>query len=63
MTAERNEDLGAPLLSVADAADLSGVHAKTIHRAIWAGKLKHLKVGALLRIRPADLVAYWDREA
>ncbi len=62
MTAELGGNAGAPLLTVVEAAELSGVHAKTIYRAIWAGKLKHLKVGALLRIRSADLVAYWARE-
>ena len=49
--------LGAPLLTIPEAAEWCGVHAKTIRRRIKAGKLRALKIGKLDRIHPEDLLA------
>ena len=46
------------LLSVGDVADLLGVLERTVYRHVWAGKLPHVKVGRLIRIRPSDVHQY-----
>ena len=48
-------------MSIAEAAEWCGVSEKTIRRAIAAGKPRARKIGALQRIRPADLEDFVDR--
>jgi excisionase family DNA binding protein len=45
------------LLSVADVADLLGVCRATVYRMVWRGDLAHIRVGAAVRVHPADLRA------
>ena len=54
--------LGAPPMSVEDAAEWCDVHEKTIYRAIESGKLKARKVGTRWRIRPEALLAFYEGE-
>jgi excisionase family DNA binding protein len=63
MKIEPHPNLGAPLLTIEAAADWADVHPKTIWRKIKAGELEAHKVGSLWRIRPEDLVAYYEGEA
>lgn len=46
------------LLKVTEAAERLNVAPLTVYRAIKAGKIPAVRVGKLLRIRPADLEAY-----
>lgn len=62
MTTEPHPNLGAPLMTVDDAAEWCDVSDKTIRRAIKAGKLEAHKVGSQWRIRPEILVAYYEGE-
>ena len=62
MTSDAYPVLGAPLLTIIEAADWADVHPKTIRRAIKAGELEAHKVGSQWRIRPEVLVAYYEAE-
>ena len=42
------------LQTIADIADEFRVHDKTVRRWIWSGKLRAIRLGRQLRIRPAD---------
>lgn len=48
----------AMAVDIHEAARLASVSASTIRRAISAGKLRAAKLGASVRIRPADLDAW-----
>lgn len=50
------------LLSPAEVAALANVSRKTIYHEIDRGSLRVLHVGRQLRIDPADLAGYLDRE-
>jgi putative molybdopterin biosynthesis protein len=53
---------GTVLLSPADAARLAQVSRETIYREIDRGELPARHVGRQLRIDPAELHAYLNRE-
>jgi excisionase family DNA binding protein len=53
--------LGAPLLTVDDAAAHAKVSTKTVRRWIEAEDLPALHLGKLLRIRPEDLARFLER--
>ena len=39
------------LLSVREIAEAFGTDAKTVRRWIWTGKLKHFKLGNIVRVK------------
>ena len=49
------------LLTVQEVADRIGVHKRTIEREIERKKLKVVRIGRSVRIRPEDLEAYLMR--
>jgi excisionase family DNA binding protein len=51
----------APFLTIADAAERLGVSSKTVRRLISAGRIPAFRVGRLVRIKPADLDAAFER--
>jgi len=50
-----------PLRSVADVADLLGVHPRTVRRLIAAGDLAAHRIGRSVRISDGDLRSYLAR--
>src|SRR5437762_10409074 len=50
------------LLTLAEAAQVLGVSARTAQRLLDREELKGIKVGRQWRFRKADLAAYLDRE-
>ena len=46
---------GTQLVSVAEAARITGCHPETIRRRIRVGELPHVRVGRAIRIHPADV--------
>jgi excisionase family DNA binding protein len=43
------------LLSIGDVAERVGVCRATVYRMVWRGDIPHIRVGAAIRIHPADL--------
>jgi excisionase family DNA binding protein len=56
--AKRHPTLEHPLLTVADAAEITGVCTKWIRTQISQGNLKSHRFGRLVRISPEDLEAF-----
>jgi excisionase family DNA binding protein len=54
-TVAASEKLAVDIIT---AADMASVSASTIRRAIAAGHLRAAKLGAVVRIRPADIDAW-----
>ncbi len=50
-------------LTAAEAAGRLRVNRQTVYRAIWAGKLRGVRVGRLWRIEEAALAKYLDGQA
>lgn len=48
------------LWSVAEVADMLGVHRNTVHREVQRGRLHSVRVGRLRRFRREDIEAYID---
>jgi excisionase family DNA binding protein len=48
----------SPYLSKTEAAEIVGLHPKTIEREIQRGKLRAFKPAGKIRIRPSDLDAW-----
>ncbi len=55
--------LGEPLLSIADVADHTGKHPRTVHRWIKSRRLRASRAGGQWLIRPEDLRRFLDPEA
>lgn len=49
------------MFSVAELAELLGVHRNTIHREVRRGRLVSVRVGKLRRFRPEDVETYLER--
>jgi excisionase family DNA binding protein len=56
--AERTVVVDAQCLSYDQVADVLGVSERTVRRLVRSGRLPHVPIGALRRIRTADLVDY-----
>jgi excisionase family DNA binding protein len=52
--------LGEQFLSIADAAELFKVNHRTIRTLIKDGKIRAIRVGAQIRIEPAELRRYLE---
>ena len=46
------------LLTVDEVAERLKCHPQTVRRWIWSGKLKHVKVGGLVRVSEEELVMF-----
>ena len=51
---------GSNLLTVAEVADCLGVSTQSVRRHIKDGRLKHVRVGHLVRLRPYDVLSFVD---
>jgi excisionase family DNA binding protein len=58
-TAEQND---LSLYSVREVADRLGVHPETIRRLIHDGRLEAVRVGRALRVAPAALEGFLERQ-
>ena len=62
---DRNATLGVDprkgVLTVQEAAETLGVSARTMRRLIASRRIRHLKLGTLVRIRRSDLDAFIAR--
>lgn len=56
------EDNRNPLYSVREVADALGVHPETIRRLIHDGRLDAVRVGRSLRVAPASLDGFLERQ-
>ncbi len=50
MSAEQALSVPPRLLTIAEVADLLGVHHETVYRAVWEERLRAVKIGRVLRI-------------
>jgi excisionase family DNA binding protein len=63
MTTEQRsvtDDIVPKLLSVAEVAEILGMHHETVYRAVWDGKLRSVRIGRCLRVKVSDLRHYMD---
>ncbi len=51
-----------PLVTVKDAAAQLAVSSAAVRKWIYQGKLRAVRAGRLVRVRPADLEAFLHRE-
>jgi len=47
-------------LSIEEAADVLGVHYKTVYRLVRDGELPAAKIGRIYRIKREDLLTYFE---
>jgi excisionase family DNA binding protein len=52
------KNIPAPLLTIAEVAELLGVSIETVRRRINTGELRVIRDGRIIRIHPDDLEAY-----
>ena len=46
------------LLTIAEVADCLGVSTASIRRYVASGRLKHVRVGHLVRLRESDIMSF-----
>lgn len=50
-------------LSYADAAQVLGLSVRSLKRHVAEGTVRHVRLGRVVRFRPADLEAFLDEHA